>query len=306
MKNLRALTAKVLYKLFSRRPEARDYHKTILTMGEANDRLRGLVESSAPIMVSRLGGTELKALRYFDRQGCRDGTTYPANILEDMRILSGFYPSTSQGIDTFARLYFRALPETDLMGVWFNSYEDVICRKYSPNAVLAPLASLEPYYHDRPWSAALAGKTVLVVHPFDLSIGAQYARREALFRNPSVLPAFKLITFRPVQSLADQPTSHSDWFAALETMCKEIGELNFDIAIIGAGAYGLPLASFVKCQLRRKAIHLGGAVQILFGIKGNRWDAHPVISSFYNDSWVRPRVEERVAGARRVENACYW
>ena len=50
----------------------------------------------------------------------------------------------------------------------------------------------------------------------------------------------------------------------------------------------------------------GGATQILFGIRGKRWDADARISRLYNEWWVRPAPEERVAGADRVENACYW
>ena len=41
-----------------------------------------------------------------------------------------------------------------------------------------------------PWSAALAGKRVLVVHPFKTTIERQYARREQLFPGTDILPQF--------------------------------------------------------------------------------------------------------------------
>ena len=34
-------------------------------------------------------------------------------------------------------------------------------------------------------------------------------------------------------------------------------------------------------------------LQIMFGIKGKRWDTHPEISSFYNEHWVRPNDNEK-------------
>ena len=49
-------------------------------------------------------------------------------------------------------------------------------------------------------------------------------------------------------------------------MKKQIESVEFDIAIIGCGAYGMPLSLFVK-DLGKKAIHLGGNVQYLFGIR---------------------------------------
>ena len=55
-------------------------------------------------------------------------------------------------------------------------------------------------------------------------------------------------------------------------MVKEIEKKDFDIALIGAGAYGMPLAYKIK-KMGKKAIHIGGSLQCLFGIKGSRWEA---------------------------------
>jgi hypothetical protein len=41
---------------------------------------------------------------------------------------------------------------------------------------------------------------------------------------------------------------------------KDIDCLEFDVALIGAGAYGLPLAACVK-RLGKKAIHMGGVTK---------------------------------------------
>jgi hypothetical protein len=78
-----------------------------------------------------------------------------------------------------------------------------------------------------------------------------------------------------------------------------------EVVILGCGAYGFPLAARLKTA-GKQVIHLGGSTQILFGIKGARWDDHPVISSFYNEAWCRPDPRERPTGAERVEGACYW
>ena len=79
----------------------------------------------------------------------------------------------------------------------------------------------------------------------------------------------------------------------------------FDVAIIGAGAWGVPLASHAKA-LGRVGIHLGGATQLLFGIRGARWDNHSIIRALYNDAWVRPGVADRPGKFRNIENGCYW
>ena len=94
-------------------------------------------------------------------------------------------------------------------------------------------------------------------------------------------------------------------FEALESMKREISQADFGVAIIGAGAYGFPLAAYVK-SLGKQAIQMSGATQILFGIKGKRWDDHPVISKFYNDAWVRPLQSETPPEIHKVEGGSYW
>ncbi len=49
-----------------------------------------------------------------------------------------------------------------------------------------------------------------------------------------------------------------DWFDAFEYMKAEINKSNYDICILGCGAYGFPLAAHVK-RMGKKAIHMGGS-----------------------------------------------
>ena len=57
----------------------------------------------------------------------------------------------------------------------------------------------------------------------------------------------------------------------------------------------------------KKAVHIGGALQLLFGIRGNRWETEQdIYMQFMNKHWVRPLESERPKAAHNVENACYW
>jgi hypothetical protein len=93
-------------------------------------------------------------------------------------------------------------------------------------------------------------------------------------------------------------------------MIAEIDACEFDICLIGCGAYGFPLAAHVK-RMGKKAVHLGGSLQLLFGIKGKRWE-NPNYNEVYNYSnlinehWVYPSLHETPQHASKVEEACYW
>jgi hypothetical protein len=257
-------------------------------------------------MAARIGSSELLVISFYLLQRKKTNIPYTEALRHEIRNFSGVFPVDDASLDKFCEIYLAGIKETDLMAVWFHKNEDYIYHNFFPNAQLTFLSGLEPYYHTDPWSGALAGKKVLVVHPFAQTITGQYEKnREKIFPNPAVLPKFDLQTVRAVQGLVGENPEFSNWFAALESMKKEIATKDFEVAIIGAGAYGLPLAAYVK-SLGKQAIHLGGATQILFGIRGRRWDDYPFIANLYSEYWVRPLPEETPVEFKKMENGCYW
>ena len=98
---------------------------------------------------------------------------------------------------------------------------------------------------------------------------------------------------------------YNTWFDALDDMTDQVKNKDFDIAIVGCGAYGLPLATRIK-QMGKQVIHLAGATQLMFGIMGNRWERVPEIKNNVNSYWVRPNKSETPECAATIENKCYW
>lgn len=89
-------------------------------------------------------------------------------------------------------------------------------------------------------------------------------------------------------------------------MKKEMEKDEFDIALIGCGAYGFPLSVHAK-RLGKVGIHLAGWTQMLFGIYGKRWLVdQPQYAKFINENWVRPSLDEVPQNASKVEGGCYW
>jgi hypothetical protein len=196
------------------------------------------------------------------------------------------------------------LSQIDILGSWLKqeSYFD----QGLVSAKRVVLEDIEPFFSDRPWTRALEGKKVLVVHPFSETILSQYKNRTLIFRD-GLLPEFDLKVIKAVQTVAGEKANFSDWFEALESMKSQIDAIDYDICIIGCGAYGLPLAAHVK-RAGKKSIHMAGATQMLFGIKGKRWEQFLVwpYTNLFNDYWVRPGESERPKNASVVEGACYW
>ncbi|MBD2563024.1 MULTISPECIES: hypothetical protein [Nostoc] len=263
-----------------------DIYQQILSPQQSNELVTNLIKDSKPFMISRFGSTEAYCVHEYLKGG------YKGSIFESISNDSGFFPADKKHLDRFSQLFLESSKSIDVLGVWFQTGEPEIIRNSCPKASFVELNTLEPYYHNDPWSKNLEGKKVLVIHPFAETISSQYKNhRKLLFENQNILPEFELITFKAVQSLAGTQTQFNTWFDAYDWMCNKIKDQDFDIAIIGCGAYGLPLAAYIK-SLGKQALHLGGATQILFGIKGNRWDKIPFFQSLYNESWVRCRPDD--------------
>lgn len=88
---------------------------------------------------------------------------------------------------------------------------------------------------------------------------------------------------------------------------EDVSKVNFDVALIGAGAYGIFLAHHCK-MLGKQGIHLGGQTQLLFGIRGYRWDKF--FPEWYCNAnlehWIWPDDNEKPKGFEKVEDGCYW
>lgn len=295
---------------------------------KANKLIYDLLISDKPCMISRYGTGEIgivnnyltahgkestfkKCVRYIT-----DNTGLPwwdELFFNSMRLNAGIFPESVDTLERFSERYLQDSKEIDLLGS-FNYAE-----KFMPlrdDVINVHLECLYPFWAELPWTAALEGKKVLVVHPFVETIASQYKNRELIFEDKRILPKYELKLIRAVQSNAGAEVPFKDWFEALKYMEDEISKTDFDICIIGCGAYGLPLAAHVK-RIGKKAIHLGGGSQLLWGIKGKRWDndayhwdKYPQLftnySSLYNDSWVRPSSNETPKSAKKVEGACYW
>lgn len=306
----------------------REVPNLINSADEASDAIYNLLTSDEPCMIARYGSTELLNITNYKSIASRKHSAlayiqdeqrewwWNEKSCEGLRQLSGFFPNTKENIARFACLMCEDTAELDMYGAWCENekyMQDLIPAK----ALRCRLQYLEPYWATNPWSRALEGKRVLVIHPFAELIKQQYQEHRAeLFEDKSVLPKFTLITIKAVQSLGGEDNGFKDWFEALDYMKREMDSMDYDIALIGCGAYGFPLAAHAK-RTGNKAVHLGGALQLLFGIRGNRWDnpmygvkewglPQGMYSSLPNEFWVRPGEENKSKNAEQVEGSCYW
>jgi hypothetical protein len=279
-----------------------DLFENILSADEAGGVIHAAIKQGLPFCAARMGHVEARILGEARlRRGQWSRATYA-----EAHANAGIFPVTDAGLLDFAAVYGEALESVDLLGFWQTEYQANLVSAMQKSPALCALPSLEPFRQINPWSKALAGRRVLVVHPFAQSIQTQYFRHgAALFADPRVLPEFQLEAIVPPRTHAPQTEGYVDWLDALKSFQSRVLSLSFDVALIGCGAYGLPLAIAIK-QAGRQSVHLGGALQLLFGIRGRRWDSDIDMRRLIDSRWVRPSAEETPSTASAVEGGCYW
>ena len=319
-------TLKALRKLYAK--TFGDYQLPPLQREEdpdkASEMIYNLLMQDKPCMIARFGSTELSALvnylvvnapkhsviKYI--KGEQPEWWWNRNIMNQMQQWSGFFPPTPENMQRFGELMLEDAKEVDILGSWIRN--EYYIQKETQNASKVAILCLEPFWSKTPWTCALKQKKVLVIHPFAETIKRQYLKRELLFANQEMLPSFELHTIKAIQSLGGS-NQFKNWFDALQRMKSEMDKIDYDICLIGCGAYGFPLAAHAK-RKGKKAVHLGGALQLLFGIRGKRWEdpnygiktlkRKGTYLNLMNEYWCYPLNKETPSSARNVENSCYW
>lgn len=282
----------------------------VMGKSKTNHQIADMIQKGSPFMVSRFGNTELSVMTTVLKRRLFGNTQETDSRFQEwfqnLQDLSGFFPNKPELAEEFTDLMLESCKKIDIMVMFHCHLDDYVMTEYMPRSKVTFLNHIEPWRCKTPWTAALKGKKVLVIHPFEESIKSQYQKRKLLFPNEEILPEFELKTLKAVQTIAGEQDERFDtWFDALEHMFEKAMKIDFDIAILGCGAYGLPLAAKLK-EAGKQAIHMGGVTQILFGIKGRRWVDNPRAEIVFNDTWVYPKESETPKKSKVVENHCYW
>lgn len=131
----------------------------LLSAGAGNDVIADLIRGGTPASVGKVGAAELAGLVYLARYRERDRhPTDWGDVGTMLHVNAGVFPEDPDTYSHFCREYTEALRRVDLLGAWYQRDDYEIARRVAGIRKAAEQRAIEPYYHPRPWSRALAGK----------------------------------------------------------------------------------------------------------------------------------------------------
>jgi hypothetical protein len=265
-------------------------------------------------LIGRHGTIELTTMLLYEHTNTLDKQRLP--ILEKN---AGIFPKTQEAVTEWIKAYREASESADVMAAgWYAPLAKAelhFLEKIAPSVHLAPLRALEPYYlpDDACWMRALEDQSVAVVSSFTSSMSTQLPyRKDIWIDRPNMLPtsvkwSFVRSYYSPAlaKGRCHWQDGINSWKDAVDYLEASVLQTGAKICLIGCGGLAMPLAARLK-QKGVICIVLGGAIQILFGIKGKRWEKHPFISTLFTEEWIYPRDDEIPNGSEEVEGGCYW
>jgi hypothetical protein len=264
------------------------------------------VGQKTPLAVGRLGGVEASIVMWAkgipscpwrpDFWTLFADTAYGATN-------AGIRPRNRKSYRTFAELAWEALENLDLHGVWSAGYEAACLQLLSPREFFNVEITGPDGANPNHWLCTLQGKRVLVVSPFDVTIQKQIPRLAEVWPQSAWMSGTEFCSV-PFPYLIDEGCPET-WWEVYNRIGAIVSRGDYDVALFGCGGLGLPFAHLAK-KAGRVGIHLGGHLQLIFGIYGQRHLEQEWHRKHINEAWVRPDAGEVAKTASRVEGGCYW
>jgi hypothetical protein len=288
-----------------------------------NQQLTALLAGES-MLVGRMGSTEAWVVCEFGNNDVSPLLKTQLSFIERLRIrrhawlVAGIWPPTNRQLERFARDYVSAMQQCDVLIEWsapeFMPMESSIASHLCKGAIRIPLKTLNLFKvvdeGEDPWIKVLEGKRVLVIHRETELIASQYLKRTELHRHFTLPNLKSLDVYQPPQTNG-LSLGRRSWSRNLQQAKEELQELHnsrkFEFALVSAGAYGMPISSYLK-TLGIPTVYVGGILQMYFGIWGSRWAKSE--SDLYKDSatssWVWPSESSKPRGYKLIEGGSYW
>jgi hypothetical protein len=131
------------------------------------------------------------------------------------------------------------------------------------------------------------GKKILIISPLSKSINYQLTRKDKILKNYT-FPNCEFKTYNTkitynntlIDTKETLRVTTNSFLEEIELIKNNIKNIDFDIAFIACAAYTMPLGDYISKTMQKKAIYIGGILNMFFSIYGERFKGmYPYISN---------------------------
>ena len=272
---------------------------------------------NTPFFIGRLSGNEPNLCSNIFENNM------PTNYLfNNMLFGAGIQFLSKSDVAEYVKTYTDSFRNCDMVGVWnggsmLDQSRGFYSRIYqTPGRAWRPFTAtaIEPYYsmNDARYAfdSIFKNKKVLILTSHSKTIKSQLPNLAQMFKKPIFHETTQFFVQKTPQQNGGSHDEHSwKWhFDKLKTTVENIKNtfFDFDIALVSCGGFGMPISDYIRTDLGKSVIYVGGALQLFFGVMGARWEKSDKIQEHVNSFWVRPLEVDRPSNPEYCEQSCYW
>ncbi len=253
-----------------------------------------IMNSNQPMFLSRLGGSDYECvLDYYNDITVRDDEKWLNDRIEKVKQFNGYFDFTNdrEKFLKYLEILTTAYKDSDAY-TYANSM--LIGQFACGNFALRDAAFLNDICQYKtcinydfiefmnPFLSSLdrwtTGKKILIISPLAKSLEYQYKNKDFLYHKFK-FPDFELLTYNTKITYSNASSDNkntlgtrtNDWISEAEAMSDDISKIDFDIALLSCGSYAMFLGDFIKKEMKKKSLYLGGILNMYFNIYGGRF-----------------------------------
>ena len=267
------------------------------------------IDHTSPFFIGRLGCRGAETVSSYLRHSNQFHLLFEPNspynkYLNMLKTNCGIFPLSHDSLLEYTTLYLHAITNASHI----RSFPLAFLPEIYLSSIAKSFSFSGHHWDSRDWIYHFSDKRILIVSPFVDDIKFQI-ERSALPNALGVDDLFDSCSFSyvkvPITNGLVVPNDLS-WRDVYRSVCDDISKHSdfFDLALVSAGGYGMPICNFTFSTLKRSTIYVGGNLQCWFGLLGNRWRNVEAWSSLWNDFWISPST--RPPGSSIIDGNCYW
>ena len=283
--------------------------------------MRQALRTSSGLAAGKIGLSEQAMLAFpFLLERSRSTRQSLALTLQTQRHCAaslGVFPSTPDAILEFSALHAEAVQSLDFLGLLKGRLEADIIEFLDYRGSTLSLLDFEPDRSVPDNSSAcylpeLRDQRVLIISSIAeflcaranaKTFAATWAKTGKHWFEPAQVISLQFPYTYDIDVQRHFGTSRH----LLDSILERIDPSRFDVALIAGASLGIPIAAAIK-EMNRSAISLGGALQVLFGVKGKRWRENPEwVENYFTSAWIDVPAERRPNMPDDFcESGAYW
>jgi len=260
--------------------------KILENWNEIGIHLTVCMNQDKPLFFSRIGGSDTNIIKnYFNNKSLIDDKNWYKQATDIVKMYNGYFD-----FDDDKKNFQKYLED---MIIFYKNSDDSFytqCDGYFKNndvefleyvldgKTIANYGFVEAF---KPFLKSFTdwgrNKKILIVSPLSKSIEQQFKNKDKLYLDYK-FPEFELITYNTkITYNSKEDTKENlrlttdNWHKECQRITEEISKIDFDIALLSCASYGMFLGNYIKYNIGKKALYLGGCLNVFFNIYGGRY-----------------------------------